>query len=338
VPLKAYGVLKGRAVERRREGGGDTPHYQIHVTGAAGVHYRIAVNVKSNVSPSELLYLVDEDFRHPITQGLTALDSGWHPLPSRPGSVNLDFVRGNLFDPARMRTLPPDAAGPDNDLADVLDHQVTRAIADPAAEVYVFGEPWGPEPQTRDKVFGFLPGNGVHDIHMNQGNVGAFTRDDGVWQDGGLLLHFPAVSRWIAVFLAFQSQAWHTDDATGHTIPGTPDRPPEPTADTSPMRILAAMVNPAGPAPEQETVLLLNASPAAIDLTGWRLVDRLKRASPVPAGQLAPGATLQVPIVAPAALGNDGGAITLLDPAGLKVTGVSYTGEQARREGWTITF
>jgi hypothetical protein len=37
-------------------------------------------------------------------------------------------------------------------------------------------------------------------------------------------------------------------------------------------------------------------------------------------------------------LGNDGGAITLLDPAGVKVHGVSYTSDQARREGWTAVF
>ena len=40
----------------------------------------------------------------------------------------------------------------------------------------------------RDKIFGFLPGNGIHDIHMNQGNSSRFVRDDGVWQDGGLLM------------------------------------------------------------------------------------------------------------------------------------------------------
>jgi hypothetical protein len=37
-------------------------------------------------------------------------------------------------------------------------------------------------------------------------------------------------------------------------------------------------------------------------------------------------------------LGNHGGTITLLDAAGLKVSGVSYTEQQARREGWTIVF
>jgi uncharacterized protein YukJ len=69
---------------------------------------------------------------------------------------------------------------------------VARAAADPAARVYAFGQRWGPEQGTRDKVFGFAPGNGIHDIHMHQGNSQQFRRDDGVWQDGGLLLHYPA--------------------------------------------------------------------------------------------------------------------------------------------------
>jgi uncharacterized protein DUF2278 len=77
-------------------------------------------------------------------------------------------------------------------LADKLDHFVERAEADPAARVYPFGQRWGPEPGVPDKVFGFSPGNGVHDVHMNQGNSQQFRQDDGVWQDGGLPLAFPA--------------------------------------------------------------------------------------------------------------------------------------------------
>ena len=41
-------------------------------------------------------------------------------------------------------------------------------------------------------------------------------RDNGVWQDGALLLHFAARGQWVGIFLAFQSQAWQTDDQTGH--------------------------------------------------------------------------------------------------------------------------
>jgi hypothetical protein len=70
----------------------------------------------------------------------------------------LDYIRANLFDPAALRLLPPDVQGPDNDLADLLDHYVRRAVNDPTVAAYVFGQRFGPEPTTPDKVFGFLPG------------------------------------------------------------------------------------------------------------------------------------------------------------------------------------
>jgi uncharacterized protein YukJ len=334
MPLDDYGVLVGRAVGRRRENGGDTPHYQVHMVGDSGTSYRIAVNVRSQESPSELLYVVDDDFRHPVTAAAAALAPGWHALPSQPGGAALDLIRGNLVSRAAMRPLPADATGPDNDLADMLDHYVERAIADPQARLYAFGQRWGPENGVKDKVFGFRPGNGIHDIHMNQGNSERFRDDDGVWQDGGLLLRFPGESRWVAIFLAFQSQAWHTDDATGHAIADIP----EPAPQTDAIRILAAMVNPVGPGPEKESVLLINASPAPVDLTGWRIADRMRQTCAMPAGPLAPGAVLAVPVNGTAALGNKGGSITLLDKRGIKVAGTSYTAEQARAEGWTITF
>src|SRR4249919_592482 len=228
MPLTGYGVLRGKVIDRRREGSSDTPHFQIRVDDGDGVDFRIAVNVKSQSAPSELLYRLEDDFRHPITAGLEAFAPGWHDLPRAAGDVNLDYVRGNLFDPALMRPLPADAAGPDNDLPDLLDAHITRAIGDPSADLYAFGQRWGPEDGIPDKVFGFGPGNGVHDIHMNQGNDATFVRDDGVWQDGGLLVRFPAVARWVGIFLAFQSQAWHTDDVTGHAIEGPPPPPPPP--------------------------------------------------------------------------------------------------------------
>jgi hypothetical protein len=102
--------------------------------------------------------------------------------------------------------------------------------------------------------------------------------------------------------------------------------------------VIGALVNPVGGAPEAETVTLINASPELVDLTGWRIADRDKRSSPVPGGKLNAGTTLVVATGDGAALGNNGGTITLLDPQGLKVHGVSYTGDQAHDEGWTVVF
>jgi hypothetical protein len=98
------------------------------------------------------------------------------------------------------------------------------------------------------------------------------------------------------------------------------------------------MVNPNGGAPEHETVLLLNASPQAVDLAGWRLADRNNQTCALPSTKLEAGAVLNVPLQPNVQLGNKGGSITVLDKAGLKVSGVAYTADQAKREGWTVTF
>ncbi|MEU6375510.1 DUF2278 family protein [Streptomyces sp. NPDC046909] len=218
MPLKSYGVLVARAVGFRREGAVDTPHYQIHLVDDAGRHYRAVVDVLSQESPSELLHLVIEDFWHPVTAELTGLRSGWTNLSGGSGGPVLDFVRGDLIDPALLRPLPLDAASFQNPLADVLDNYVQHAVHDPGARLYVFGQRWGPQFRGKDEVFGFLPADGVHDIHMNQGNSRRFRSDDGVCQDGALLIHFPGEDRWVGFFLAFRSQSWNTDYITGHAL------------------------------------------------------------------------------------------------------------------------
>ncbi|MGH3938951.1 MAG: DUF2278 family protein [Pseudonocardiaceae bacterium] len=341
MPLTRYGVLVGRVLESRAEGGSDSPHFQIRVRGG-DVDFRVAVNVLSQQSPSELLYVADEAFQHPLVQALPDLPEGFTLVPSRPGGLAVDYIRGNLFDRRAMRALPATAPGPDNDLADKLEHYVSRAAADPAARIYAFGERWGPEEGRPDKIFGFSPGNGVHDIHMNQGNTGRFRRDDGVWQDGGLLLHYPGADQWVAIFLAFQSQAWHTDDQTGHTLADLPTPGPAPTpGPTEPdhvVRIVAALVNPVGPAPERETVTLLNTGAQDLDLGGWALLDRLKQRMPLDPSTLPAGEATRIQLRPPIQLGNQGGLLTLLNPAGLKVDGVAYTQQQAEAEGRTIVF
>ena len=326
MPLKQYGVLVGRPVDRRLATNNNA-HYQIKIVDNL-TEYRAAINVMSQDTPSEVLYFLAENYTHPILAGLPALTPGFHPLPSQPGGHALDFVRGHLFAPTHMQPLPFNVPGTDNDLNEKLDRVVQQALADEEALVYVFGERWGPEPQTRDKIFGFLPGNGVHDVHMNQGNSGRWVQDDGIYQDGALLIHFPTRQQWTAVFLAFQSQAWNTDDH-GHRLPDLPAG--------ATVRIVAALVNPVGHDQGQETVTLLNVTPHAIDLTRWHLADRLDHRHPL-RGSIAAGQTQVVTLPIDVALGNNGGVITLLDMQNRKIDGVSYTREQAAREGWTLVF
>jgi uncharacterized protein YukJ len=344
MPIQRYGVLKGRPISRR-PGSGSSPHYQLQVVDEDGTNYRVAVNVLSQQPPSEVMYYVKPFFVHPVTAIVEQLATGFHDLPSNPQSGALDFIRGNLLQPGLMTPLPINLPGPDNDLNEKLDQVVQRAMADEHALVCAFGQRWGPENKA-DDYFGFKPGNGVHDIHMNQGNTGSFVQDDGVWQDGGLLFQFPNQNQWTAVFLKFQSQSWHTDDGTGHRLnepaPGDPINPdpiqPNPTEALPDglVRIVAAMVNPKE-SPEQEWAFLLNTSDRSIALDGWKLADKQKATMPL-SGTLDPGAMLKVDIRPPVALSNQGGIITLINDHDLKVHGVSYTHGQANHPGWTIVF
>lgn len=329
-PLRKYGVLKGSAVERRL-GEGPSPHFHVRLV-ADRKHYRIAINVQSKLPPSELEYLVDEQFRHPIIEALPALEPGFTPISGGSRKLALDFVRGNLFDRERMRPLPHDVEGPDNDLNDKLDHYFERARRDATSVVYAFGEPWGPE-RVKDRYFGFRPGRGIHDIHMNQGNHPSFSSQDGTWQDGAVLIHFPSRQQWVGIFLKFQSQSWHTDDRTGHAISDEdiPDNRPDGF-----VRIVAARVNDTHK-PERESVTLLNTSPGAVSLDGWVLVDKQKHRQRL-SGAIPPGATRQLQVTKPLRLSNSGGVISLLDDHGLKIDGVAYVKGQVRNPGWTLVF
>ncbi|MBK7830701.1 YukJ family protein [Nannocystis sp.] len=326
MPLARYGVLKGR-ITQQLAGQGNSPHHQLRIIDQVA-DYRAAVNVRSALAPSELMFAVIDDFQHPLTEALQRLPPGFTELESRPGGMALDYIRGNLLGARRLKVLPYAEVGPANDLYDQLDALAQRVMGEGAANIYAFGEPWSAEPQ-KDKYMGFFPGAGIHNIHMNQGNDKSFAGDDGPWQDGGLLLSFPQADRslrWVAVFLAFQSQALHTDDGTGHTIPA-------PAVRDGLVRIVAARLR--APRGQAQTVTLLNTGAEPVDLAGWCLADYRKARCPL-TGILAPGAAVAVPVAAPLALANTGDIITLLDEAGLKIDGAAYSKRQVPAEGHTL--
>lgn len=346
MPIERYGVLRGKALAGKLQGKpGKKPHYQIHIR-AAGVDHRIAVNVVSDQSPSELLFLLDPDFRHPQIEKIRTVPVGFTDIASAPGGLALDFQRSNLFSPQDMKALPFDAPGLDNDLNEIFEIYVRRAI-ERDADVYAFGSKWGPETNKPDEYFGFTPGNGIHDIHMNQGSPPPHKGDNGIWQDGALFIHFPVEDKWLAFFLAFQSQHAQTDNA-GHLIPGSPKFGPASVVvggggggvvETPGVNIVAALVNPPGNDVGLETVTLLNARPEPVTLSGWQLEDGIGHRSTLGGPVLNPGETARIPLDGLSVqLSNKGGTLSLLDPDGLKVHGVAYTKQQASAQGWTVVF
>jgi uncharacterized protein YukJ len=69
-------------------------------------------------------------------------------------------------------------------------------------------------------------GNGIHDVHMNQGSRGRYNHrpgEDGnggndIWQDDALMIDF-GEGGWVAYFSAFAQQTVPTSDP-GNPLPG----------------------------------------------------------------------------------------------------------------------
>ncbi|KIG19549.1 hypothetical protein DB30_00058 [Enhygromyxa salina] len=209
-------MLKARPIASR-QGRGRTPHYHIHAVDN-GEDYRVSVSVRSSAGASQLLYLIDDRFEHPLLERLRALPLGFCGQAPSSGGAALDYVRDNLLARERMSELPWDVPGPDDDFNELLDLWVGRALRDEDALIYAFGERFGPTHEP-DPHFGFRPATGIYRVHMNQGSDAGFSKRDGAWQDGALLLWFPAIvedgrvklrERWVAVFVAFSSQRWGT--------------------------------------------------------------------------------------------------------------------------------
>src|SRR5215813_7645048 len=102
MPVRNYGVLKARPIERR-EATSRSPHYQIHVVDHKGTDYRIAINVLSQVAPYNLLYHVIDNFVYPITAKLPNLSEGFTHLDSKPDGLALDFIRTDIVDADKMQ-------------------------------------------------------------------------------------------------------------------------------------------------------------------------------------------------------------------------------------------
>jgi len=73
-----------------------------------------------------------------------------------------------------------------------------------------------------------------------------------------------------------------------------------------------------------------------VKFAGWSIIN-LQGQSQAPSGSL-PALGERGFLMPDSPLSNKGGIVTLLDASGLKVGGVSYTAQQAKREGQLLYF
>ncbi len=211
-----YGVLSGRASAGQFNERGSSPHYEILVDSCRGTRcdlYRLVVNVRS-MDGSDVLAFFSPDFSAKDLSPQALAPFGFTPLTTGPRGTGIDYARDGLFDLATMDAIPDRARGSGNGLSlkNLLDAHVLRALIDPGAVIIAFGQYF--TGRGRDPAFGFAHQQGVHDIHMMQGNHGRFSGDNRTHGDGALFIRY-GTGITMALFIRFALQVLPTDDVTG---------------------------------------------------------------------------------------------------------------------------
>jgi uncharacterized protein YukJ len=185
-------------------------HFSMDVDGES---WDIAANVGTDNAKDLLRYKIVSDFRHPIVQTLRQSPAGKTDLTGNNALPALDFVRGDILS-GTGDWLDSDVldGSPGKQPPAALEALLKKAF-ESQNDVYVFGR--------------FYPGgNGIHDVHMNQGSRGRYIHragndrndHDDIWQDGALMIDF-GEGNWVAYFAAFTNQTVPTDEL-GNPLPG----------------------------------------------------------------------------------------------------------------------
>lgn len=342
-----YSRLKGK-VSRFNPAPTGNPHLWLLVDAGTDTFFA-TVNVQSSkdvpgspVAESFLNFFVDEDFRHPIVARLRDLEPGLATQGRTYADGAVDYIKGNLFDPRKMRVLPSQSRD-ENDLVHRLEalFDLARQQSD---DIVIIGSQFRTSHHQTDSVFGETPAFGIDNTHMAQGDppdIDAKLHENGVWHDGAIFLLSTNTDRVTAIFLAFQTQEWHTDKngqpvdgITGFEAPryavsdaglGNLLPAPSPLAELTSLNRLASGMG---------KLVIANMSNGPLDVSGWS-VTTPDSSQKLQSTTIQPGEPLTIDLPSEF-LDDTGGILTLLDDRDLKVDGVAYLGGPAT--GWSTSF
>jgi uncharacterized protein YukJ len=343
-----YRCLRGKVHSVAPAAPPTNPHLWV-ILQANSEQWFATINVRSDkdaleepVGKSYLYYLVDSDFEHPVVSSILARPEGLSIVERSFAGGALDFQRAGLFDPTGMRVLPPEGPGHDGLIQRLT--AILQLAKDQESDVFFYGNAFRKDnPRQTDGAFGYTPQTpfGLDNVHMAQGDpqsINRRLRENGVWHDGACFVWDGHASRMTAVFLSFQSQAWHTNDngdpiagATGAEAPAY-DFAKDGALIMPPPRL--AQLTSAHRAPNGAgSVVLTNMGQAPLDLSRWRLIIDTNLRIDLPATKVGPGQPLNLAL-APGALADRGGVVMLVNPSGLSVHCVAYYGGDSAT-GWS---
>jgi uncharacterized protein YukJ len=346
-----YQALRGKIHEYKPAEPPTNPHLWV-VLEAAGKLWFATINVRSNkdlpgepIGKSYLYYRIDTDFIHPFARSILSRPQGLSPVERTYAAGALDFQRAGLFDPRDLRILPPQGPGEDG-LVHRLGASFDLAKAQ-GSDVFFYGNAFAKDnPHQTDAAFGYTPDTpfGLDNVHMAQGDsndINMRLHENGVWHDGACFTWDEQAKRMTAIFLAFQAQAWHTNDQGDHLYGVTGAEAPaydfakgDGTLVAPPPRAASLTSVHRGPGGSCSTVVT-NMGAAPIDLSGWAVTIDAGARFALPNTQLPASQPLSVPLP-DASLDNQGGVLMLLNAANLSVHCVAYLGGDPA-SGWSMS-
>lgn len=215
MPLASYGVCIGTLNHFGNDGQvGHWLHGLVFLNLPQRQVWRCAVDVNGTTAPVQFKIIYDLDPAAFTT--IANLPDGYHDLPKTSASGALDYIRSTVLRPAPrlgnglagcvlwLLQLLIDALAArqwttvtGTEANDALQPLVTNS-----QRIFVFGEPF----HNADGE------NGMHNIHMNQGDPpGPHQHDDAIWQDGATVV-LSNDGRLIAFLNKFTTQSLNTND------------------------------------------------------------------------------------------------------------------------------
>ena len=195
--MEKYVMFRGKVIDKWYDFD-KRAHYHIVAMDDEGKKFDLAVNTGSiyekmnEIVSSNLKVYYDENYncRKRIVHKMLLQKNA---ITECHKDLYLDYIRMKLFPHEKMIQMK----GFDVTsiyLTGIIEKNVVQAMNNDDYEVIAFGRL-------------YANGKGLHDIHMNQGSVDNFRKNDASYSDGGLFFRNKLYNRVTAVFIAFITQS-----------------------------------------------------------------------------------------------------------------------------------
>ena len=195
--MEKYVMFRGKVIDKWYDFD-KRAHYHIVAMDDEVKRFDLAVNIGSiyekmnEIVSSNLKVYYDESYscRKGIVRKMLLQKNG---ITECHKDLYLDYIRIKLFPHEKMIQMK----GFDVTsiyLTGIIEKNVVQAMNNDDYEVIAFGRL-------------YANGKGLHDIHMNQGSVDKFRKNDASYSDGGLFFRNRRDNKITAVFIAFITQS-----------------------------------------------------------------------------------------------------------------------------------